>query len=93
MQAPPTSLIFFSASLEKKRAFTTIGCLGSCPLPVTRATTQSTLSCSTQVSLRYTVIPRVVSGTEGSTLRLTYAAGASVSFGYQRDRLKRYHVG
>lgn len=35
MQAPPTSLIFFSASLEKNLALTTTGWLGSWPLPST----------------------------------------------------------
>lgn len=34
-QAPPTSLIFFSASLLKNLAFTTTGCSGSWPLPST----------------------------------------------------------
>jgi hypothetical protein len=35
MQAPPTSLIFFSATFEKKRALTMTGCLGRFPLPKT----------------------------------------------------------
>ena len=35
MQAPPTALIFSSALLEKKRALTMTGCLGSTPLPNT----------------------------------------------------------
>jgi hypothetical protein len=33
MQAPPASLIFFSASFEKNLALTAMGCLGSLPLP------------------------------------------------------------
>ena len=33
--APPTSLIFFSASLDTNLALTTTGCEGSCPLPST----------------------------------------------------------
>merc|ERR1719291_1345294 len=35
IQAPPTALIFSSALLEKKRALTMTGCLGSTPLPST----------------------------------------------------------
>lgn len=34
-QAPPTSFIFFSASLEKNLALTIKGCLGRTPLPST----------------------------------------------------------
>lgn len=33
MQAPPASLIFFSAVSEKNLALTAIGCFGSLPLP------------------------------------------------------------
>ncbi len=35
MTAPPASLIFFSASLEKNLAFTTIACAGKSPFPRT----------------------------------------------------------
>ncbi len=35
MQAPPTALIFFSASAEKNRALTTIGHSGKRPFPRT----------------------------------------------------------
>merc|ERR1719239_914933 len=34
-QAPPTALIFSSATREKKRALTITGCLGRTPLPST----------------------------------------------------------